>query len=77
MTQIAIKLADGAEVGVGSTCFDYYSMKRGRFAAPLDEQGWGWFEHDDGTRDLLDGERVCSLAHAQKMGWLSDREVAG
>lgn len=71
MTQTTtIELADGVRVEVGDPAFDYYSMKRGRFTQPLDKAGWGWFEHDDGTRELLNGERVCSLAHAWKMEWL-------
>lgn len=66
-----IELADGVEVAIGAPAFNYYGMKRGRFDGQLDDAGWGWFTHDDGTRDLLNGERVCSLAHAQKMGWLA------
>lgn len=73
-----VTLADGITVQIGEACFDYYSMKRGHFEnmearSGSSFDGWGDFLHDDGTRNLLNGERVCSLAHARSMGWLEEQ----
>ena len=65
-----ITAADNVLLAVGDPAFDYYNMKAGRFEDLPDAQGWAHFRHDDGGRDLLNGERVCSLAHARRMGWL-------
>lgn len=63
-------LADGPTVETEESCFDFYNMKVGRFVSLPDAAGWATFRHDDGTREILDGSRVCSLGHARRMGWL-------
>jgi hypothetical protein len=38
----------------------------------IPRQVWGIWTHEDGTGMVLrDGGRVCSMAHARTMGWLS------
>ena len=60
--------ADGVLILPGHRAYDYYSMKPGVITM-VDADGWFDFEHDDGTIAYLNGERICTLAHADKMGW--------
>jgi hypothetical protein len=62
--------SDGARLAAAQAqpAFDYYSMKAGRFVTLSDAEGWALFRH--GSAVSLNGERVCSLAHARRMGWL-------
>jgi hypothetical protein len=76
-----VRTEDGIEVGLNEPCYDYYCMKPGRIIAfDKDEredryfdsmmQGsikpWFTFEHTDGTRQYLNGQRICSLAYAKR-----------
>jgi hypothetical protein len=70
------------EVGLDEPCYDYYCMKPGRIIEfdkdqPREDryfgsmmQGsikpWFTFEHTDGTRQYLNGQRICSLAYAKR-----------
>jgi hypothetical protein len=80
-----IKTEDGIEVGVGDPAYDYYTMKPGAIIKfdsgertdkfhSWDMQGsltpWFTFEHTDGTRQYLNGQRICSVAMAKSKGWL-------
>jgi len=71
-------------VAVGDPCYDYYSMKPGKItkfdSGPREDsyhdplmQGsltpWFTFEHNDGTREYLNGQRICSLDQARRKGW--------
>lgn len=57
----------------GSRAYDYYSMEPGRIGRDAGgvgaNAGWFDFEHDDGTTHLLNGQRICSMEHARRMGW--------
>lgn len=65
----SIVTADGATIHVGERLYDYYSMAEGILATAPDDTGWFYVTHMRGGRELLNGERVCSLAHARRMGW--------
>jgi hypothetical protein len=62
--------ADGMLVNVGDAIFDYYSMEPGKVATAPDGAGWFDVRHDNGNREYLNGERICTLKHARQMGWL-------
>lgn len=73
MTQVLIRTADGMEVPVGEIVYNYYDMEVGCIATEPDDVGWFYFTPQyagKGGRTLLNGERICSLAHAKRMGWL-------
>lgn len=54
----------------GDRAYCYYTMKPGTVGEELDrEAGWFEFYYDDGTSDMLNGQRICSIEHAQLMGW--------
>lgn len=61
---------DGAIMLVGARAFNYYDRKPGKITM-LDADGWFDFEHDDGTVKSLNGERICTLAFAQRKGWVA------
>jgi hypothetical protein len=62
---------DGVQFAEGDDLFNYYDMKPGTVrVGSTDQQGWFYFDHADGTDALLDGSRVCSLAYAERKGWL-------
>jgi hypothetical protein len=62
---------DGAQLREGDAAFNYYDHKPGRIgAASACDAGWFTFHHEDGTRALLNGQRVCSTAYAARRGWL-------
>ena len=58
----------GERFSPGDRAFSHYTMKAGVIGEP-DEAGWFYFRQEDGTRDYLNGVRVCSLRHARRMGW--------
>jgi hypothetical protein len=61
---------DDVEVQEGDMVYDYYSMKPGKIGKPADIQtGWFDFEHTDGSRLTLNGQRICSLAFAARKNW--------
>jgi len=41
-------------------------------STPVEEWDNYWFDfqHDDGTRALLDGSRICSIGYATRKGWV-------
>jgi hypothetical protein len=54
----------------GDRAYNYYSMKPGVIGEGSGTfDGWFDFHHDDGTRVTLNGQRICTLAHAKRMGW--------
>jgi hypothetical protein len=65
-----IRTEDGVEVAPGDRAYNYYDRKAGRIDWVSSENGWFDFFHDDGTSAYLNGERICSLAFAQRKGWL-------
>lgn len=48
------------------------TMRGQSSATPVEEWSNYWFdfEHDDGSRTLLDGSRICSVAYAKRRGWM-------
>lgn len=78
------KTADGSPITHGKPLFNYYDgyvvlvKIDGTHADPDSEfhQSWdGWYytKRENGeTGPILNGERMCSLEHARKMGWLKD-----
>lgn len=65
-----IKTADGATVERGRVIFDYYSMRLGEIMTDPDDSGWFYVRHlETNERQLLNGERICTIDHARRMGW--------
>jgi hypothetical protein len=70
---------DGVELKHGDRAYDYYSMKPGtigKIDAVLDgdsndrnQMPWFDFNHDDGTRTTLNGQRICSVEYARERGF--------
>lgn len=70
-----VRSADGKEYEVDDLVYDYYGMNEGVIVSEPDDQGWfylGVWSDGHYSRELRNGERVCSLEHAQKMGWLME-----
>ena len=64
-----IKTEDGVRLSSGDRAFNYYDHKPGR-VGHVDTDGWFDFDHEDGTRALLDGSRICSVEFAAARGWM-------
>jgi hypothetical protein len=61
---------DGATLKQGDRAYDYYGMKPGVIGEPdFGFAGWFTFLHDDGTRDLLNGQRICTMRTARRQGF--------
>lgn len=60
---------DKVKLQAGDRAFDYYGMKPG-VIGNVDSDGWFDFTHDDGTRSILDGSRICSTEFAKRKGWV-------
>ena len=91
LTTTTIRTADGEVIPVGGFAYFYYAtpldntavVKFKAIDGPPEGRGalqqiWGLWTHIDGTGIVMaDESRVCSLAHARKMGWLtwSDDEL--
>jgi hypothetical protein len=62
---------DGKDVKVGDKVYDYYSMKPGTIVKDAGTFPDPWFdvEHTDGTIVVLNGQRICTMEHAARMGW--------
>lgn len=78
-----IKTADNQTIEVGHKAYDYYADRLDDSAvvifSRLDtcDDKWGIWTHQDGTGMILrDGSRVCSMRHANTMGWLSNDAYA-
>lgn len=65
-----VKTADDVEVSLFEEVFDYYSMKLCEIVTEPDDAGWFTVKHYEGGTEYLNGERICSVRHAVKMGWL-------
>lgn len=65
-----ITTADGRAVEIGHVVFDYYSMRLGEILTEPDSTGWFFVRHlETNHRALLNGERICTIRHAMRMGW--------
>ena len=60
---------DGATLKQGQRAYDYYTMEPGTIGKPNGSDGWFDFHHDRGTRELLNGQRICTLAFAKRRGF--------
>ncbi|MFL5861156.1 MAG: hypothetical protein ACJ780_10285 [Solirubrobacteraceae bacterium] len=60
---------DGATLKQGDRAYDYYTMAPGVIGEPAGSDGWFDFHHDRGTRTLLNGQRICTLAFAKRRGF--------
>lgn len=61
---------DGQIVHTGDRVFSHYTMTAGKIGEARSQEGWFAFTDDNGDREMLNGQRVCSLSHAQRMGWV-------
>jgi hypothetical protein len=63
---------DGVVVKEGDRVYNYYDMKPG-FIVPntttMAPDPWFYVQHDDGTRSVLNGQRICSVEYAKKRGF--------
>ena len=67
-----ITTEDGATVFEGDRVYDYYSMKAGVIVdCSIIHAPDVWFDvlHDDGTKTVLNGQRICTMAFARSRGW--------
>ena len=66
---ITITTEDGATATKGDRLYNYYDMKPGTIGR-MEHDGWFEFNHEDGTRSFLNGQRVCTIAFAARKGWV-------
>ncbi len=61
---------DGVKLVEGDRAYNYYDMKPGLIGKESSGfDGWFDFHHDDGTRALLNGQRICSTGFAKARGF--------
>lgn len=58
----------GAKLSQGDRAYNYYDMKPGAIGE-VGTDGWFHFLNDDGTRTLLNGQRICSMMFARLRGF--------
>lgn len=56
-------------IGEGMEAFNYYDRVAG-VVKDIDNDGWFDFIQIDGTKKILNGERICSIEYAIRKGWL-------
>jgi hypothetical protein len=69
---VDITSEDGKPFTDGDRVYDYYSMKPGIIVPGSECMApdlWFDVKHDDGSTVVLNGQRICSLEWARKMGW--------
>jgi hypothetical protein len=64
-----IRTEDGVTVYNGDRVYDYYSMEPGTVASEPDSQGWFYVRKADGSKTLLNGQRICTVAYARGRGF--------
>jgi hypothetical protein len=69
---VELRTEDGATVKEGDRVYNYYDMKPG-YIKPnsIRMMPDPWFDvvHDNGKVSVLNGQRICTLAYAKRMGW--------
>lgn len=64
---------DGVTLEAGDRAYDYYSMKAGHIGPEssfcMAPDLWFDFLHDDGTHNVLNGQRICSIEYARRRGF--------
>lgn len=77
------KTAGGSIVQEGDLVFSHYTMRKGiigrAHGSPAHPSSFdGWFDYMDPEtgyrRDMLNGERICTLAEARRYGHLKEGE---
>lgn len=70
MSSVIITTADGHDVLPGERVYNYYDMQPGAIVSMPRDDGWFRFQPDGALgATLLNGERICTMAHARRMGW--------
>lgn len=70
MKEFEVTTEDGVTLHFGDRAYDYYTMKPGVIGeGTLAPDIWFDFHHDDGTRCLLNGQRICSVEYAKRRGF--------
>lgn len=72
MSDMTIRTEDGVVVQPGDRVYDYYSMKPGVIqpgSLILAPDVWFDVTHDDGTRNVLNGQRICTMEFARRRGF--------
>lgn len=73
MPDSTIKTADGVLMKEGDLAYSHYTMSAGTIGPMTssfsDPDPWFDFIHRDGSSTLLNGDRICTIAHAKRMGW--------
>lgn len=74
MANTEITLADGTTATIGDRVFNYYDRHPVTILA-IDAEGWCYTRLDDGPNGpSLNGERMCSIGHARRQGWLTEKD---
>lgn len=60
---------DGVEVTLGDRVYNYYDMRPGVIMAAKPSSDWFEFQGEDGSTDILNGQRVCSIDYARRQGF--------
>jgi hypothetical protein len=60
---------DHVELVEGDQAYDYYDFNLGTIH-DIDASGWFDLVTEDGRRLYRNGQRVCSVAFAQRRGWV-------
>jgi len=73
MSKTTITTADGVTLEEGDTAYSHYTMSVGTIG-PIstfwkEPDPWFDFIQSNGKSHTLNGDRICSLAHAKRMGW--------
>lgn len=66
---LTYRTGDGVEVKTGDEVFSHYTFTSGTIGADAGS-GWFYLVSEGHEREMLNGERICSLNHARRMGWL-------
>lgn len=67
-----VRTEDGVRLQVGDRAYNYYDMKPGTIGridpgTATDASGdWFDFHHDDGSRSILNGSRICTIEYARR-----------
>jgi hypothetical protein len=69
---VTITTEDGKQLTEGDRAYNYYDMKPGYIkpnSITMLPDAWFDFIHDDGTRAMLNGARICSIEYAKRRGF--------
>ena len=69
MSSMTVTTEDHVTLTEGDRAYNYYDMKPGKIGKIETEgsfRGWFDFHHDDGSRAILNGQRICSSEFAKE-----------